>query len=139
MEERLQVSAKQHPELQQLRQHIRSCFENISCFLMPYPGIKVATNPSFNGSLAGKNYSKVMLLDHQQTFPDIDPKFQEQLRIMVPALLDSKSLSMKEINGHKVTCRELVEYFKSYMKIFQGQDLPEPKSMLMVRSFPVFI
>ncbi|KHJ75371.1 hypothetical protein OESDEN_25013 [Oesophagostomum dentatum] len=53
MEERLQVSAKQHPELQQLRQHIRSCFEKISCFLMPYPGIKVATNPSFNGSLIG--------------------------------------------------------------------------------------
>ncbi|VDM82751.1 unnamed protein product [Strongylus vulgaris] len=95
MEERLQVSAKQHPELQQLRQHIRSCFENISCFLMPYPGIKVATNPSFNGSLA-----------------DIDQQFQDHLRMMVPAILDSNSLAMKEINGHKVTCRELVEYFK---------------------------
>ncbi|KAK6749297.1 hypothetical protein RB195_001727 [Necator americanus] len=114
MEERLQVSAKQHPELQQLRQHIRSCFESISCFLMPYPGIKVATNPAFTGSLA-----------------DIEPEFQQQLRIMIPRLLDSNNLAMKEINGHKVTCRELVEYFKSYMKIFQGQDLPEPKSMLM--------
>ncbi|WKY06407.1 hypothetical protein Q1695_006530 [Nippostrongylus brasiliensis] len=114
LDDRLQVSAKQHPELQQLRQHIRSCFENISCFLMPYPGIKVATNPDFNGCLT-----------------DIEPEFQQQLRVMVPRILDSCNLAMKEINGHKVTCRELVEYFKAYMKIFQGQDLPEPKSMLM--------
>ncbi|KJH52717.1 guanylate-binding protein [Dictyocaulus viviparus] len=117
LDERLRVSAKQHPELQQLRQHIRSCFENISCFLMPYPGIKVATNPDFSGSLS-----------------DIAPEFQQQLRVMVPRILDSRNLAMKEINGHKVTCRELVEYFKSYMKIFQGQDLPEPKSMLMASS-----
>uniref|UniRef100_A0A0K0DKH0 GB1/RHD3-type G domain-containing protein n=1 Tax=Angiostrongylus cantonensis TaxID=6313 RepID=A0A0K0DKH0_ANGCA len=95
LDERLQLSTKQHPELQQLRQHIRSCFENISCFLMPYPGIKVATNPDFNGSLA-----------------DIDPEFQQQLRVMVPRILDSRNLAVKEINGHKVTCRELVEYFK---------------------------
>uniref|UniRef100_A0A1I7X9R6 GB1/RHD3-type G domain-containing protein n=1 Tax=Heterorhabditis bacteriophora TaxID=37862 RepID=A0A1I7X9R6_HETBA len=115
LEKRLQVSEKQHPELQQLRQHIRSCFENISCFLMPHPGLKVATHPKFDGSLNG----------------NIEPEFQQQLRVIVPRLLDANNLLMKDINGHKVTCRELVEYFKSYMNIFQGQDLPEPKSMLM--------
>ncbi|KAK6036930.1 hypothetical protein COOONC_25565, partial [Cooperia oncophora] len=67
LDDRLQVSAKQHPELQQLRKHIRSCFDSITCFLMPYPGIKVATNPDFNGSLA-----------------DIEPEFQQQLRVMIP-------------------------------------------------------
>ena len=50
---------------------------------------------------------------------------------MVPHVLDPSHLVVKEINGQKVTCRELVEYFKAYMKIFQGQDLPEPKSMLL--------
>ena len=50
---------------------------------------------------------------------------------MVPRLLDPSHLVVKEINGQKVTCRELVEYFKAYMKIFQGQELPEPKSMLL--------
>lgn len=48
-----QISDKQHPELQQLRRHIRSCFEKISCFLMPHPGLKVATNPHFDGRLRG--------------------------------------------------------------------------------------
>lgn len=38
-----------------------------------------------------------------------------------------------KVNGRKTTCRELVEYFKAYLKVFQGQDLPEPKNMLIVR------
>ena len=48
-----QISDKQHTELQQLRRHIKSCFQKIGCFLMPHPGLKVATNPHFNGNLEG--------------------------------------------------------------------------------------
>ena len=48
-----QVSDKQHKELRQIREHIRACFENIGCFLMPHPGLKVATNPHFDGRLIG--------------------------------------------------------------------------------------
>ncbi|ULT97824.1 hypothetical protein L5515_012658 [Caenorhabditis briggsae] len=114
LDRRLEVSEKQHAELQQLRQHIRSCFEDIRCFLMPHPGLKVATNPNFDGKLV-----------------DIENEFQQQLGVMIPRLLDSHALVHKEINGQKMTCRELLEYFKAYMRIFKGQDLPEPKSMLM--------
>lgn len=46
LDRRLTLSDKQHPELQSLRKHI-------ACFLMPHPGLKVATNPSFDGRLAG--------------------------------------------------------------------------------------
>ena len=53
LEKRLLMTEKQHSELMQVRRHIKSCFSNIGCFLMPHPGLKVATNPTFDGSLKG--------------------------------------------------------------------------------------
>ncbi|KAK2191936.1 hypothetical protein NP493_42g07044 [Ridgeia piscesae] len=113
LDKRLQVKEGQHEELQQLRIHVRSCFEQIRCFLMPHPGLKVATSPHFDGRLS-----------------DIEPDFKTQLRLLVPLLLSPAHLVVKEINGSKITGRMLVEYFKSYIKIYQGDELPEPKSML---------
>lgn len=47
-------------------------------------------------------------------------------------LLAPENLVMKEINGQRVKARDLVQYFKSYMQIYSGNELPEPKSMLVV-------
>ncbi|KAK7103242.1 atlastin-2-like isoform X3 [Littorina saxatilis] len=110
---RLQVSDKQHAELQQIRRHISSCFVNISCFLMPHPGLRVATNPHFDGRLK-----------------DIEPDFREQLQVLVPMILAPENIVLKEINGTQITAHEMVEYFKAYIKIYQGEELPEPKTML---------
>ncbi|XP_029525024.1 atlastin-2-like isoform X5 [Oncorhynchus nerka] len=113
LEKRLQVKQNQHEELQTVRKHIHSCFSNIGCFLLPHPGLKVATNPMFDGRLK-----------------DIDGDFKEALGNLVPLLLAPENLVEKEIGGAKVTCRDLVEYFKAYIKIYQGEELPHPKSML---------
>ena len=51
----LQVKQNQHEELQNVRKHIHNCFSNLGCFLLPHPGLKVATNPSFDGRLKGGN------------------------------------------------------------------------------------
>lgn len=50
----LQVKQNQHEELQNVRKHIHSCFSNLGCFLLPHPGLKVATNPNFDGRLNGR-------------------------------------------------------------------------------------
>lgn len=50
-----QVKQNQHEELQNVRKHIHNCFSNLGCFLLPHPGLKVATNPSFDGRLKGGN------------------------------------------------------------------------------------
>ncbi|KTF88672.1 hypothetical protein cypCar_00041010 [Cyprinus carpio] len=50
-----QVKQNQHEELQNVRKHIHSCFSSISCFLLPHPGLKVATNPHFDGRLQGES------------------------------------------------------------------------------------
>ncbi|XP_035261416.1 atlastin-2-like isoform X2 [Anguilla anguilla] len=113
LEKRLQVKQNQHEELQNVRKHIHSCFSNIGCFLLPHPGLRVATNPSFDGRLK-----------------DIDDEFKKELKHLVPLLLSPENLVEKEIGGSKVTCRDLVEYFKAYIKIYQGEELPHPKSML---------
>lgn len=113
LERRLQVKQNQHEELQNVRKHIHSCFSNISCFLLPHPGLRVATNPHFDGRLR-----------------DIDEDFKAELVSLIPALLSPENLVEKEIGGQKITCRDLLHYFKSYMKIYQGEELPHPKSML---------
>ncbi|XP_068874766.1 atlastin-1 isoform X2 [Aphelocoma coerulescens] len=113
LEKRLKVSGNQHEELQNVRKHIHSCFTKISCFLLPHPGLKVATNPNFDGKLK-----------------EIDDEFIKNLKILIPWLLSPENLDVKEINGNHITCRGLVEYFKAYIKIYQGEELPHPKSML---------
>ncbi|XP_049927010.1 atlastin-2 isoform X2 [Epinephelus moara] len=113
LDKRLQVKQNQHEELQNVRKHIHSCFSNIGCFLLPHPGLKVATNPYFDGRLK-----------------DIDDDFKRELAKLVPLLLAPERLVEKEIGGNKVTCRDLLEYFKAYIKIYQGEELPHPKSML---------
>ncbi|XP_072016798.1 atlastin-1-like [Amphiura filiformis] len=113
LDRKLKQSNNQHEELQQVRRHIHACFHKIACFLMPHPGLAVARNPKFDGRLA-----------------DIDAEFKKYLEMLAPSLLSPSSLLVKEINGDKVTCRALLEYFKAYMKIYQGNELPEPKTML---------
>nr|XP_013813850.1 PREDICTED: uncharacterized protein LOC106497442 [Apteryx mantelli mantelli] len=63
-------------------------------------------------------------------FPEIDDEFIKNLKVLIPWLLSPESLDVKEINGNHITCRGLVEYFKAYIKIYQGEELPHPKSML---------
>ncbi|GAB0088277.1 atlastin [Sergentomyia squamirostris] len=114
LKRRLELSDKQHPELQSLRRHIKSCFSKIACFLMPHPGLTVATNPKFDGRLA-----------------DITDEFKTSLQELIPQILAPENLVIKEINGQKVRSRELIQYFISYMNIYKGSELPEPKSMLV--------
>ena len=95
-----------------LRSHIKSCFADLQCYLMPHPGLIVANSPTFNGRLV-----------------DIDPSFVKQLEDFVPHVLSPSNLTIKSINGQPVTCSELMEYFRAYMKIFQSDELPQPVSM----------
>lgn len=113
LEKKLIVNDRQPMQLQRVRKHIRSCFNSITCFLMPHPGKTVATNPKFDGRIAS-----------------IDEDFLEQLQVFVPILLSPKSLVVKQIGGSDVTGRQLLEYFKVYINIFKGESMPEPKSML---------
>jgi len=111
---RLEISDSQHPELQSVRKHITACFDEVACYLMPHPGLAVATNPSYDGSLGA-----------------VTPEFKQQLKKLIPMLFAPENLIIKKINGQKVRARDLVQYFLSYMNIYKGDELPEPKTMLV--------
>jgi len=65
-------------------------------------------------------------------FTEIEPEFKASLQVLVPGILAPQNLVVKEISGQKVKAKELMQYFKSYIEIYQGDELPEPKSMLVV-------
>ena len=60
-------------------------------------------------------------------FTDIEREFKEQLKVLIPLLLDSDNLIVKEINGSKVTCRDLMEYFK----VSHHVSIPGDNSVLL--------
>lgn len=128
--------------MQSLRKHITSCFTEIACYLMPHPGLKVATSPTFDGRLKGfylhflcsciKNWNVRLTKQVFCCYIEIESEFKTCLHEFVPMLLAPENLVLKKINGHKVKARDLVQYFKSYISIYKGNELPEPKSMLVV-------
>jgi atlastin len=63
---------------------------------------------------------------------DIEPDFKNKLDKLVPMMLAPENLVIKEIAGQKVKAKELLQYLKSYLEIYRGDELPEPKSMLVV-------
>ena len=70
---------------------------------------------------------------------DIEPDFKKQLQKLVPMMLAPENLVVKEIGGQKVKAKEMLQYFKSYLEIYRGDELPEPKSMLVVSTFYILL
>ncbi|XP_028029968.1 atlastin-like [Bombyx mandarina] len=113
---RLQITNNQHAELRELRERIRSCFKSVSCFLMPHPGF-VVSEQNFNGQLA-----------------DIRIEFKEALRDLVPSMFGSRNLVPKKINGHQIKTRDLFDFFKTYVNIYNSEELPTPVTILKATS-----
>lgn len=113
LKECLEITNEQRDEQRLLRQWIQSCFSEIDCFLMPAPGDKVTGDVSFDGRLE-----------------DISGEFCEKVGELVRSILAPENLLVKDINGRKLSCRELATFFKAYARKFQENSLPEPKSFL---------
>jgi len=103
---------QQPPEVRALREHIASCFTDLACWLLPYPGPRVAEDPAFTGMAA-----------------DMDPRFAQHLNAFVNATLHPDNLEPKMVGGKVVKSREMVDFFQRYLDIFNGDEVPEPKSI----------
>ncbi|CAI4232036.1 unnamed protein product [Auanema sp. JU1783] len=109
----LTTTEEQADELRSVREQLAECFEETLCYLLPHPGHRVAERQSFRGHVK-----------------DLRPIFREELKKMVPSLLNPQNLKAKIINGKPVTCRKMMQYFREYVKSFDGETLPAPQSIL---------
>lgn len=47
-------------------------------------------------------------------------------------MLAPENLVPKQIGGQKVKARDLLNYFKSYVDVFNSEELPNPMTILQV-------
>lgn len=112
LDEVLKTKPSQSHELQSVRQHIKSSFDQLTCCLLPYPGKEVARNSTFDGRWA--------LMDED---------FMKELKELISALLKPDSLVIKKIDGVVMTSSLLNEYFQQYLKIFQNSKVPPAQTI----------
>lgn len=105
----------QTSDIRELRKQINASFEEIGAFLMPHPGFIVAREQHFTGDLR-----------------QIHPDFIKYVKELAPALLAPENLVLKKINGQKIRARDFLAYLQAYLNMFNGNSLPEPKTVLMV-------
>jgi len=111
LKKKLRTVEDTHKDLESVREHVRDCFENTECFLLPHPGLAVASSPKFNGQV--KMIERVFL----DVALDMCKKIQQEIK-------------PKRVNGTEITSGQLLHFFNTYASIFENEDLPEPKSML---------
>ncbi|XP_035708066.1 uncharacterized protein LOC110849838 isoform X1 [Folsomia candida] len=118
LEEQLAVTPNMPSEIKSVRQTLTTCFEDISCFLMPNPG-EAANEHNFSGAL--NTLSKA---------------FRENLRIFVDNLISYDDLKPIKIGNNIIDGPGLATYFEKYIQVFNGcgkrrlwETIPQPKSL----------
>ena len=105
----LSTSADDAPqELKEVRRDLRKAFSDLECYLMPRPG---------DGIAEGEDDA------------EITPRFNAHLNTLVPSILKSENLVVKEMLGREVTCSDLIEHIKAYSTVFSSGKLPEISSV----------
>ncbi len=104
----LEISDNQLPDLKIVRKSLRDSFHKIDCYLMPFPGVHVATGKdNFDGRLR-----------------DIDIDFQNHLKIFIPSILAARNLKPKKVVDIEFTVSQFVYYFEQFEKVFNADNLP---------------
>lgn len=72
---------------------------------------------------------------HQRNFTgnlkQIHPDFIKYVKELTISIFEPENLVVKKINGQIVRARDLIPYLQSYLKLFNGNVLPKPKTVLM--------
>jgi len=116
----LKVFDAQHDDLKSVRLHIRECFEELDCYLMPHPGMEVVEDRKYDGRLSA-----------------VRQEFREHLLDLVQDTITNPVV--KKVNGNDVCASELYTYVITYMEMFKNDDLPEPRTALQATALATHI
>lgn len=67
------------------------------------------------------------------TFSDLRPEFKKTLLELIPLILAPENLLPKQIDGETIKARDLYHFFKTYVEVFNSNELPQPQSIMRVR------
>ena len=98
----MKIDGNSPQELKDLKTGLGSNFEKMECYLLPHPGLYVATNPDFNGDLN-----------------KVETPFLEQIQKFCCSVLSPKNIYLNKIGGCEMQAKEMVKYFQSYLEIFK--------------------
>ena len=116
LEKILDENKAKSEDLKTTRRLIKELFSELNLFLFPYPG-KSVVSKKFTGSVE-----------------EIEADFKKAALVAAEHLFDLQSLSILKINDSEVKASELLFYMNNYMKIFQSNTLPEPKTIFLATS-----
>jgi atlastin len=107
------ISERTASDLQDTRNQIISCFDEITCYGLCHPG-KYVTKKTYSGDVGNIDNQFLRMLDHY-----------------CRRVFDCKTLKPKVIHGRQVTSIELAVYMKEYAKLFaSGAGFPTASTML---------
>jgi atlastin len=107
------LEEREAKDLKDTREQIATCFETISCFLLPHPGFAV-TKKKYGGDIKA-----------------IEDMFLQLLDKYCQRVFDVDALQAKVIHGRELTASELEAFMKAYAGLFAGgAHFPETGTML---------
>lgn len=107
------IADREAKDLQDTREQIRSCFEDVSCYAMTHPGMAV-TKKKYTGDVNAMDETFLNLMDRY-----------------CARVFNWESLKAKMIRGREITAVELGTYIKAYAELFaSGAHFPEAATLL---------
>lgn len=107
------IAERDAKDLQDTRDQIVSCFENINCYGLVHPGSAV-TKKKYTGDIKA-----------------MDPTFLSLIDVYCRKVFDVENISPKVIHGRELTAVELGSYIHAYADLFaSGAKFPEAATLL---------
>ncbi|OXA37484.1 Atlastin-1 [Folsomia candida] len=108
LHEKLAATSNMSPDVTRVTQPLATCFEEISCFLMPNPG-------------EASKFSEA---------------FRENLRSFVDDLISYDELKPFKIGNNIIDGNSLLRYFKKYVQVLNGKTIYKTESFHVLDQLP---